>query len=331
MRNASRARLLALLVLGPLAALAASDFVIARSTPLWSWVAHEFPRRLDDDYLGEALLRTLPPGRDNVLLLGNSRADDSIDTAVLEQRFADKGLHFRNLTVAGSGMVDQAMRAREIAKRKPGIVIAMVDAVALRPEGWLEDTFAYDASAALEIFRPRDFLAEPGFHIAGLAGQLHVLARHRGSLQNSLLVGLGRQTFVGVRMELLQRAAAALDPDVGNNAFSGWMKSKTEDPYPNTSTRALEVLAQRMRDAGTRLVVVEAPNHPILIAPGVQPRVLRFREFVGDLAGRHGFEFVQATQLRELDIEHFRDLIHLNPDGRTLFTATLGDALDRLL
>jgi hypothetical protein len=291
----------------------------------------EFPRRLDDGYLGEALLRTLPPGRDNVLLLGNSRADDSIDTAALERRFASRGLHFHNLTVAGSGMVDQAMRAREIAKLEPGVVIAMADAAALRPDGWLEETFAYDAPAALEIFTLRDLLSEPGFHTAGLAGQLHVLARHRSSLQSTLLVALGRQTFVGLRLELIQRAAATLGPRAGENPLVGWMKSRNQDPYPNANTRALELLARRMRAAGTRLVVVEAPNHPILLAPGVQPRVARFREFVRALSVEHGFAFVEATQLRPLDVQHFNDLIHVNGDGRALFTATLGDALDGVL
>jgi hypothetical protein len=77
--------------------------------------------------------------------------------------------------------------------------------------------------------------------------------------------------------------------------------------------------------------VVEAPAHPILIAPAVQVRVQRFRAFVSDLAEREGFVFVPATELTELDVADFKDLIHVNPAGRERFTATLGDALEPLL
>jgi CTP:molybdopterin cytidylyltransferase MocA len=321
--------LLALLLLGPLGALVATDFAIARATPFWEWVAREFPRRLDDDYLGEALLRTLPPGRQNIVLLGNSRADDGVDTASLEKRFEARGLRFRNFTVVGSGIVDQAMRADRIAALEPGVVISMVDAAALRPDGWLDETFTYDASAALAIFSPGELVGETGFHVAGLAGQLHVLARHRSALQNSALVRLGRETFLGVRIGLMRSAARAMDAQP--NEVVAWLKNKTPDPYPNASTRALTHLARRMRSAGAQLVVVEAPAHPILIAPAVHARVERFRGFVSELATAEHFTFVPATRLEALDVEHFRDLIHVNADGRARFTATLGDALETVL
>jgi hypothetical protein len=321
--------LLALLLLGPLGALVATDLLIARATPFWEWVAREFPRRLDDDYLGEALLRTLPPGRQNVVLLGNSRADDGVDTTALERRFEARGLRFRNFTVVGSGIVDQAMRAERIAALEPGVVISMVDAAALRPDGWLDETFSYDASAALAIFSPGELIGETGFHVAGLAGQLHVLARHRTSLQNSALVRLGRETFLGVRLALMRGAVRAIEAEP--NEVVAWLKNKEPDPYPNASTRALAFLARRMRDAGAKLIVVEAPAHPILIAPAVHARVERFREFVSALAAEEGFTFVPATRLEALDTEHFRDLIHVNPDGRARFTATLADSLETLL
>ncbi len=264
-----------------------------------------------------------------MVLLGNSRADDGVDVAVLERRFASRGLRFRNLTVVGSGVVDQAMRARSVASLEPGIVIAMIDAASLRPDGWVDETFAYDASAALEVFTPSEWLEEPEFHVAGLAGQLHVLARHRSSLQSSALIRLGRETFVGVKLALIKRAVAAIEAEP--NEVVTWLKSTTPDPYPNTSTRALAYLAGCMREAGTRLVVVEAPAHPILVAPAVQVRVDRFRAFVAGLAASEHFRFVPATDLAALDVEHFKDLIHVNADGRARFTATFGDALAPLL
>jgi hypothetical protein len=334
---ASRFRLLALLVLGPILALALVDLAIARSDALWSWVASDFPRRLDDHYRAEAMLRTLPPGRDQVLVLGNSRADDSIDTVELSSRFAERGLRFENLTVVGSGVVDLAMRAPALARHEPGAIVVLLDAAALRAEKVSDETFAYDAAVAARVFSAAEIAAEPGFHVAGLAGQLHLLARHRRSLQNSLLVGLGRSTFGRLQIELVQRAR--LEDGVGDESAEGiherrarnelvaWMKSREPDRWPNANTRALEVLAQHMRESGTRLFAIESPAHPILVAPGIAMRIERFRVEVDALAEKHGFAFLPATRFPELDTHHFKDLIHVNEDGRAVFTRALGDLL----
>jgi hypothetical protein len=336
---ASRLRLLGLLVLGPIFALALVDLAISRSDALWSWVASDFPRRLDDHYRAEALLRTLPPGRDQVLVLGNSRADDSIDVAELTTRFAERGLRFENLTVVGSGVVDVAMRAPALARHEPGAVVVVLDAASLRAEDVSDETFAYDAAIAARVFSAAEIAAEPGFHVAGVAGQLHVLARHRRSLQNSLLVGLGRVTFLGLKIDLAKRARLeqGLDEEPssperrGRNEFVAWMKRREPDRWPNANTRALEVLAERLRAADTRLFVVEAPAHPILIAPGIAVRIEQFRTGMGELAEKHGFAFLAATRFPELDTHHFKDLIHVNEDGRAVFTRALGDLLDERL
>jgi hypothetical protein len=321
----SRFRLLALLVFGPLLALAIVDLGIARSSALWSWVANDFPRRLDDHYRAEALLRTLPAGREQVLLFGNSRADDSVDTAELAKRFADRGLAFHNLTVVGSGIVDVAMRAPAIASAAPGVALVMIDPASLRQEVVSDETFAYDTGVAARVFSVAEIAAEPDFHVTGVAGQLHVLARHRRSLQNTLLIGLGLESFPRLRFELMKRARREQKQE--RNAFVVWMKSREPDVWPNCNTRALEVLGERMREAGVRLIVVEAPAHPILIAPGIAPRIVAFEAEVARLAEKHGFEFLPATRFPELDTVHFKDLMHANENGRAVFTRALGDLL----
>ena len=38
-----------------------------------------------------------------------------------------------------------------------------------------------------------------------------------------------------------------------------------------------------------------------------------------------------ATEFPALELSQFKDLIHVNAEGRAVFTATLGDELDSLL
>jgi len=326
----SRLAVLAFLVLAPLGGLFALDFAIARATPFWTWVVASFPRRIDDSFLFEATVHATPPGRDNVVLLGNSRADDGVDLAALENRFLARGLHFRNLTVVGSGPIDGAMRARAVAELEPSTVIAVVAPSELRDADGVGETFAYDAVAAGQVFALRDFAADPEFHLAGIAGELHVLARHRRSLQNAALVRLGRESFVQIRLELM-RLARGRQRNPEPKLAVQWLTSPEPDPYPNANTRAVEFLAETLHAAGTRLVVVEAPSHLIQEAPKVKPRVERFRDYMTGLAGQHGFVFLPATRFPQLELEQFKDMIHVNESGRATYTAKLGDELESLL
>jgi len=327
----SRLAVLALLVLGPIGGLFALDLAIARATPFWAWVVASFPRRIDDSFLAEATLRATRPGRDNVLLLGNSRADDGIDLAALENRFTGRGLHFRNLTVVGSGPVDEAMRARDVARLEPSAVIAVVAASELRDADGTGETFSYDEAAARYIFPASDFAARPEFHLAGLVGELHVLARHRRSLQNALMVRLGRLTFLSIEMDLLRMARERMAGSRGPKVPVEWMSRVELDPYPNDNTRALEFLAETLHAAGTRLIVVEAPSHLIQEAPKVRPRMERFRRYVADLAAQHGFVFLDASAFPPLELDQFKDMIHVNDSGRFTYTSALGDQLESLL
>jgi hypothetical protein len=335
----SRLAILAFVFAVPLAGLVTLDQLIVRATPFWSWVAREFPRRTDDSFRAEAVIRALPSGRDNVILLGNSRADDAIDVARLQERFESRGLRFTNLTVVGSSLMDAAMRAREIAERAPGVVICVTDASSLRPGGWQEETFAYDWRAAASIFPLSDLWVEPAFHISGVAGESNILARHRRSLQNAAWVGLGRMSFLRIRLNLMREArteplhAAQHAPPQPKQKSPVilWMKQKEADTYPNVNTRALVWLADTFAAAGTHFVVVEAPLNPLMTAPRVAPKVERFREYVDSLAAEHGFSFVPATRFPELDFPQFKDVIHLNESGRDVYTHALGDALGPLL
>jgi hypothetical protein len=189
-----------------------------------------------------------------------------------------------------------------------------------------DETFAYDASVATRVFPLAEIAADPAFHIDGVAGQLHVLARHRASLQNAALVALGRVKFIKLQLEHMRRALRERDDEP--NQMVAWLKNREPDVWPNDNTRALESLADDLRAAHVRLIAVESPAHPILVAPAVAPRVDQFRAGLARIASERGFEFLPATELPELDTHHFKDLVHVNEQGREVFTRALGDLLD---
>ena len=127
----SRWQLAVLLLAGPVLALVAVDRALVGSAALWEWVATEVPRRSADPYLVEGLVRSAPRGRHNLLVLGNSTADDGIDEAALERALAPRETRVLNLTVAGSRPLQYAMLAPQIAPLEARLAILVTDAAAL--------------------------------------------------------------------------------------------------------------------------------------------------------------------------------------------------------
>jgi len=328
--NLARAvRVALLLSVGPVLALVALDRAIVGWQGQWAWAAREVPPLTLDPYRVEGILRSTPPGRQNVLLLGNSITEKGFDSAALEQRFADRGLRFPKLVIGGSPALTFGMLARPIAALEPSLVLLVVAPPSLRSAGYEDHVFTYDALEVPELYTAHEWLANPRFHIEGVAQQLNVLARHRRSMQRAALVWLGIEDW-----EDVERAAAGLRVEHmlgGADQFQTWLKEPTPDAYPNPNTRALGVLAARLRERGSRLLVMEAPVHPIqalLIPP---ERLAAAHEELERLAGEDGFALVTQAELPALEERDFTDWVHASARGRKRLTAFLADYLARTL
>lgn len=324
-----RLRLAFLILLGPLLALGAVDRALVLSASHWSWVAREVPPQLLDPYRVEGLLRSLEPGRRNLLLLGDSTAEQAFDADALERSFAPEGLRFTKITQGGAPSLSFGMLAEPLGRLGARAAVLMVSAPGLRSRGFLEEVRAYDVRALPAIFSAGELLSEPRFHLAGLVGQLHVLARHRGAMQQALLVRLGRLDWLDLQhahaREILARAT---DPQ---DRWQLWVRERRPESYPNPNTRALEHLARTLRARGTRLLVTEAPLHPsvaLLLGDG---RLPRFREAVAALGQRHGFRFVSAPELGEFPRRDFADMVHLGETGRARFSELVATPLREAL
>jgi hypothetical protein len=282
-----------------------------------------------DPYRLEALLRTTPPGRTNVVLLGNSITENGFDRDALEVRFASRGLRFPKLTLGGAPALTFGMLAESIAALEPALAVYVASPPSLRSRGYLDHVYAYDAAAAAALFEPAEWLAEPRFHIDGVAGQLHVLARHRRAMQRSLLVRFGRLSW----RELAREGHRARMRHVyeGVDQFQSWLAEREPDVYPNPNTRALGHLARLLRERGGRLLVIEAPAHPIQAVLVSRQRLAAASEALRQLAGAEGFELVGRERLPALDEDDFGDFVHTNARGRERFTAFLADTLEPML
>jgi hypothetical protein len=327
--RAARLRLIALLVGVPLLALEAADRAVVGWRAQWAWAAREVPPLVLDPYRLEALLRTTPPGRANVLLLGNSVMEMGFDAGALERRFAARALRFPKLTQGGAPALSFGMLADEIAALEPALAVYVATTPALRSRGFLKDVREYDARAVPELFSAREVLADPIFHLDGSVAQANVFARHRNALQRAALVRLGVTSWDALRARA--DFAQLRNRLVGEDGFAEWLAEQAPDTYPNPNTRALARLAGRLRAAGSRLVVIEGPAHPMRASLLPKRRLEREREELARLAAEAGFELVPASALPALGESEFADWIHANERGRERLTAFLGEWLARTL
>jgi hypothetical protein len=315
-----------LLIGGPILLLWGADRAIVLSRPHWEWVAREVPPQLLDPYRIEGILRTTPPGRRNVFLLGDSTMEASADVGALNRAFAAEGLRFRTLTIGGTPTVAFGFLAHPIAALRPSVAVLLVSPHSVRSENFLDSTYAYDARAVPDLFTARQVVADGSFHLEGLAEQSNVLFRHREAMQQAAAVRWGSGNWRRLTRERLREG---LRQSLQGGGILRWLRKREPETYPNPNTRAIELLARLLRAEGGRLVVIESPIHPLTGLFMRPERLEAFRGLLRGMAKRDGFIFVSAGELPEFELEDFRDQTHLNDRGRRAFTGALEKILRR--
>lgn len=324
-RRANLPRLL-LLLLGPLALLVATDRALVLWPAHWAWVARDLPPRVYDPYRVEAQLRSTPTGRQNVPVLGNSIAERGIDEALLSEHFAAEGLRFPKLTLAGSAALTFGFLADAVADLEPRAAIFVASGPALSSKLELDRVYAYDVRAVGELFGPAEILGAASFHAAGLAGELHIFARHRRALLRAAMVRLGLRPWRRDPTEAELSQSRERGP--GDDPWRAWLRDPTPDTYPNANTRALARLGRVLRERGSRLVVLDSSVHPAAHLEDSEGRIDAYRQELRALAEAEGFDLLVADQLVELPPQDFADWVHLTPAGSQRLSSALADALE---
>jgi hypothetical protein len=321
----SSLRLILLLLGGPILALVAIDRAVVLSRAHWEWVAREVPPLTADPYRVEGLLRATAPDRRNLPILGNSIAEMGLDAAELERRFSAEGLRFPKITLGGSPALTFGMLADAVIALEPRAAVFVASAPALRSRDYLDHVYAYDVSAVPHLFTFDELIEDPRFQLEGLVGQLHVFARHRAALRQALLVSLGRDTWKR-RSRAAERVRLRHMLE-GKDAWQSWVRDRQPDVFPNPNTRSLDWLSQRLREHDARLIVIDAPVHPIALELGARRRIKPYRQELAARAAQDGFLLLGADVLPEFGEEDFRDWVHLNARGRERLTAFLAEQL----
>ncbi len=296
--------------------------------PHWEWVVREFPPNQLDSYRVEARLRTTDPDPGNVVILGDSTALASLDPFVFEGRFPER--HFIPITIGGSNTVSFGFLANAILDIDAKAAILVVSPYGTRDQINYAGVNVYDVRAAPSMFTLDEVLAEPSFHLMGLAAQSHVLIRHRWVLQQSLRVYLETTDWAELRRGYMRgRLRAMRHGDFG--PIVGWMRSRDPVVYPNPNTRAIRYLARRMRENGGVLVLMESPVHPLMKLLVPATRTAPFREYLETIVREEGLVFITNEDLPELKVEHFGDQSHMNAVGSALVTQVVATRLRDVL
>lgn len=314
-----------LLLLGPVLALIAMDRAVVLWPGHWDWVARSVPPLVLDPYRLEGVLRSTPPGHDQVLIVGNSIAETGLEPAVLADVFVDDHLRFTKATIGGSPALTFGMLANRLAELSPRAVVYVASAASLGANRGLDHVYTYDAFAVPELLGASEVLGAPREHLDAAIGQLHVFARHRRALRSALQVYSGQTDWDALRLRSDRvRLQHVME---GSDAWQTWLRDPDSDDYPNPNTRSLSRLARLLREAGSELVVVDAPVHPSPLLMGAEARLAEYRAALADLADTDGFRFFPATSLPEFRETHFTDFVHLNERGAERFTAAVGKLL----
>lgn len=304
-------------MIGPILGLVVLDRAVTLSSAHWAWAAREVPRGLLDPYRVEAVLRSIAPGRRNVFVLGDSVIDSALDTERLNEALKDTGRRYTVLRIGGAPTATFGFLANQVASLDPSDIILEVSGYTLRSSEFTSQIYDYDVRVVRDMFTWREILAEPGFHLAGLAGQANVFFRLRHSLQRALAVRLGLTTWARVRMEQLR---LQIELSRGEGPLRRWIHHREGDTYPNPNTRAIGVLARKARARGIALIVLETPYHPHLRMLVGESRFRALRAELSRLAREEGFTYVRSEDMVDLGLDDFEDHTHLNETGRRIFT-----------
>lgn len=287
------------------------------SSAHWAWAAREVPQGLLDPYRVEAVIHSTEPGPKNVFVLGDSVVDSALDVDELNDALAERGRRYTVLRIGGSPTATFGFLANPLLSLEPSAIILTVNGYSLRSKAFTDHIYTYDVHVVRDLFTWREILAEPGFHLAGLAGQANVLLRLRHSLQRAAAVRLGLSTWQRVHLEQMR---LQMEASQGQGPLRRWIKDHAGDTYPNPNTRAVALLARKAREAGVKLIVLETPYHPHLALLAGEGRLQAVRALLERMAREEGFTYIRADEMATFGIDDFKDHTHLNEAGRRIFT-----------
>lgn len=312
---------------------------VLRETPVfWKFCYGYCDPRVDDVLRVEARLNMLPANdqSSNVFLLGSSRPRRAFAADYLTHAFLKDRLSFQDLTIVGANTpIDMYLLKSQWLRKKPAMVIYLFDPNAIYAGKYEFSRMRFFDPSVLPYFVKylgyQEVLSNWKFLVRAFLGEIFLFYKYRNSFVR-IIEGWGRDCLSWKK--IAQPKPLPVLPEWPRAYFLDMIeKSKTnkfsrfkisEDSELNKAL--LYLFAKGLIARGIKLIVVRAPEHPLLRHKVCDKRHVEEKQdfmhndYLQDQSKEIGFAYVNAESLLDLDETDFVDAVHLSEKGRAKFT-----------
>ncbi len=314
---------------------------ILNSESFWRFFQLRAVAARDDNVRLEADFRLMPPAEADparVFLVGSSQTREGIDVGMLNERLGGGGVKLYNLGISGAQGLDMLMLAPRLIEHRPAAMV------------WVPSIhtfyFSYDTSKIKMVFDPvltpgwvrhhelarlwreRDTLIEA---YLGLAFPIY---RYRDQMARISLAWMQQVAFHGpqpLEPQSLYKFKPGQMRDERYFARYGKVKDMFKsDEWTQWHQESFLDFARLVSEAGIRLIVIDAPIHPMTRNTYDHQRIDKeLHDLLRENAERIGYSYYSADQLPPFEEAEYADFLHLNVNGRNRLTGIIADILER--
>ncbi len=314
-------RVLLLLLLGPLLALAAAELAMRLNPAWWRFLASHQPGRATH---ADGLLHCVRPDDVQIVAIGSSVAARDVDEELLDELLAPRGLKTLNLGIDGAKAFTTAMLVPGILELEPQVVVFVVNPLSLTAGHPFRHPRIYHPRVAWQVLGPGErlkrwrFLAEGGLQWASLLYRYR--DRHRDWIAKRWRLREPRhpRDAAGKTGEKLQKSLERNRKRI--------VSANLDGRGPNVA--AMRWMAHDLAEARVHLILLPSPVNPGITGQVMPPARSRLLE---QLAAELPCHLVDPVQDWTYPASSFADSLHLNREGREHFTQTVFQAIERVL
>lgn len=268
-----------------------------------------------------------------IFLTGSSQARQGLDARYLNSKFSKNNVTFYNLGFAKANPIDMFMLNNILLKKKPETIIYLTYV-----GNFYQD---YDFRKMKYYFNPnivpylvkyldsKTLLSHTDAFVDSFLGEVSVFYKYRSSFQKIAMVVL--KDSLGIEKRFMP-CLFKYRVDKPQSFFLTVIEKAHKQKFHLTKSTQLSqdmfnLWAQAVLAKKIRLIVIEAPTHPLLKETYSMELNTDFHSFLTTQARELGFIYLSTENLPTFSENEFTDFSHLNAAGRRKFTDFLENYL----
>ncbi len=312
---------------------------VVREMPAFWRFCYLYSNSYTDDLLRVEAQLNMIPGNDRrprVFILGSSCAKRAFDVNYLTHAFLKEHLSFYNLGIAQAGSsINVLMQKRMWLEKNPAMVIYM-----LKPYNFYQEEYKFDDARSFDpsvlpvlvkYLGYQRFFSRWTVFVRFYLKEISLFYKYSNFFSRSIMQ-VGMSCLTGKKMprsELYPRdryLPQAYLLDRINRMSEAEVAQFKENKYSALNKECFCLFAKDLVARGIKLVVVNAPVHPVLNLKVhgnrrfVEKWGSAYDNFLQNQSRKIGFAYVDAESLPDLDETDFADTFHLNQKGRAAFS-----------